>query len=352
MSIENFSMNKIEGQNESELNYDSDLDSLSSDLAETENRVEQLGALSPEEVQKYRRRLFALKNLVFYALFACMSFAGASELKHYSTRYNVNKIVRGVETILEHEDSETTMWINYISGRGELSQTIRFEIFRSKVKSELETGHITVPENFDTMSYGEIENYVFIDPQVNKTPLFKAWKRFNRNKQSFLDVVPKKLPKKDAIYNALWNLEAQAGNPKIRVDLNNRAHYISNTNTMYLAAFNQNDYIKQFVSETAHGVQWETSTIISDAKNLKDTIIQGGTATVQEKTMSQVRDEYAYNTPGTIEHEAHSIIEPKLKEQFDQDIKRYNLVSKQSNKNKKHGQPPRPTKPKTGRNIG
>ncbi len=352
MGIETFPSNRAENKKESDLNYDSNLESLSSGLDETEKRVEQLEALNPEEGQKYRRRLFGLKNLTFYALFACMSFVGISELKHYNTRYGVNKIVRGAETMMEHEDPETTMWINYISGRGELPETTRFEIFRSKLKSELEADKIIIPENFDTMSYGEIENFVFRDPQLKQTKLLKAWQRFTKRKESFVNIIPKKFPKKDAIYHALWNLEGMAGNPKIRVDLDNRAHYISATNTMYLASFNQDDYIHQFISETAHGVQWEKTPIVANAKKLKDTIIQGGTAVVQEKTASQVRDEYAYDTPGTIEHEAHSIIQPGLKDKFDRDVKQYSIKPKHSNKNKKHGQSTKPARPKTGSNIG
>lgn len=343
MSPERISFNVVESNKEA--NYESGLGSLSSNLKKTENRIQELETLNSTEGKKHKIRFLALKNLISNVLCAAMLMTGISEATNYATRYRVDKQTQGTEATFEHEDTETTLWINYISGRVSIPPEIRLNLFREQVGKWIKNNNISLPENFFRMDDKQIENYIFNDPQVSQTTFAIGWKNnMTADKKKFIDeLIPNKMPRKDSIYKALWDLELVAGNPKIRPDSSGRAHYIERTNTIFIdIGLNQKYMIDDLIAESAHGVQWETSPLISDAKKLRDTVFLSGQAVLQQKNIDKVHDEYEYKTPGTIEYEAHSIIEPQLHKQFDQEVKKYDLATKQNKKqdqqhNQKHG---------------
>ncbi len=208
----------------------------------------------------------------------------------------------------------------------------------------LERNDIPVPDGFDKLTAPQIQNFIFNNSKSYEK--LSAWRLSLKKGQTLIDeIIPRRFPRKDPIYYALWHLEETAGNPKIRADLNDRAHYEAFSNTMFIGGGTQKEIIEQFISESSHGVQVDSAPVTTAFRVLKDTVSQGAAALMHQESMHQVHDESAYDTPGTTEYEAHKIIQPQLEDQYKKDTKSYQIVAKNLNKN--HGQPNQSAKAKT-----
>ncbi len=111
MSIEN--PNSVEHK-EKDSGYEANLDSLDAKFLETQKKIQRLTQLDPNEGKEYGSKRRFLKSLISYSLSASMMLAGIAEVQRYVTRYNVHKTGQGVEAVFEHQDSETTFWIDYL----------------------------------------------------------------------------------------------------------------------------------------------------------------------------------------------------------------------------------------------
>ncbi len=146
--------------------------------------------------------------------------------KRMSILGDVKQVKTGAEIAYEHQDSETTHWLNYLSGNEELPQNLRLSVFREKIGQELKTGGGNVPKNFSEMSYEDIKRFVFTSTEARKVFSQNFVDYYTVNGADVLDdYVPSKLSKNSKIYTTLWNIEGMAGNPKIRSTPVGRAHY-------------------------------------------------------------------------------------------------------------------------------
>ncbi len=287
------------------------------------NHVEELEKLDEISARPYKQKLRVLKQSMASVLSAIMTLAVLAEADYKATRYDVNQVKIETEIIYEHQDMETTHWLNYLSGNEELSQKLRLSVFRDKIEQELKTGGVQVPKSFSEMSYEDIKLFIFTNLEVRKVFSQNFVDYYTVNGADILDdYVPSKLSKNSKIYTTLWSIEGIAGNPKIRSIPSGRAYYYPPTNTMYIniVRINQGVMVDNFLSEASHGIQWQESSIVSYAKEVRDAIKIGGKALYQRKGLSDMVDEYSYKTPGMIEYEAHDKIQPILEEYYQRQV--------------------------------
>jgi hypothetical protein len=127
------------------------------------------------------------------------------------------------------------------------------------------------------------------------------------------------------LYEALWRVELMSGSPKIRLldeslipksarrflmGSDHRAFYDHSTNTMYIDFFSMRD----FIAEASHGKQFAEDPLGSYLQGLRDVahtaaiMVATGKGHVEAHSM-------LYEIPGTVEHSAHRIVEPPLRDQ-------------------------------------
>lgn len=235
-------------------------------------------SLSVERKEKLRYKLArGLRKLVSIA-----SFAGAisATINYTATRHTVeSKVGDTGEISYIHEDAETTHLINVLAGK-------------------------------DTLTHAELEEL-----KIQGTS-------------------PKMGSYDEELYKALWALEQESGNPKVRFFVNqrkehpikfllskNRSNYDPVTNTVYINIFSSDEEVlHQYIAELSHGIQFDQHPITSTTKSISDIVPLIGKALLQKSDATNTSligrfvNNYSstYEMPGTLEHDAHSIIEPTL----------------------------------------
>src|SRR3989344_1595267 len=307
--------------------YSFRLESLDRKNVGIQEKINNLEKLDSNSAGIYRRKWKNLKRWVSGILQILLINGIVSEGIHHLTRYEVDK-VEGSEISFQHEDPETTNWINYLSGKSSLPENMRLSVFRGLMRSQLEYGSIAIPKEFDGMNYEELRGFLLASGLFGEVSIEHYQKDTNSLRN---DWVPERYPSKAGVYTALWEIEEKAGNPKIRQRPSGRASYDQFRNTIYISPMGLSDNtgaeaIRQFISESSHGVQFHEAHLTSYPRILQDVVFR-----------VTGLGEIGYKMPGTIEHEAHSSIQPKLQEHYDKRVRESNLTNKQSKK-QKYGQ--------------
>jgi hypothetical protein len=140
------------------------------------------------------------------------------------------------EVIYKHPDNETTLVLDYLAGKTELSTQFLFERLRDTVlKDWLRDMSIPYPENSDTWSMEQWSEYL----QKSHTD-FKNYNLRNQMDSMWLD---RKLDIDASFYELWWGLENECGNPKISLSFQpmfmhiqtEGSYYHPGENTIYLS---------------------------------------------------------------------------------------------------------------------
>jgi hypothetical protein len=275
-------------------------------------------SLSSESKQQLRDKLKrSLKAILSILSFAGVLIAFQADKfmhQHKLTRYKVeSKIANNNETIYTHQDPETTHIINILAGKEKLSESDRKRIASDYLVGELEFFH----------QKGQFEDISEIDiRKMSSDELDNLAIRFARLKNKPRKLVSYELDSisfDPELYNALWKLEQECGNPKvrfkIRLDKDPRSNYDITTNTITIN-INDDHIGDSYLSELAHGKQFDQEPIYSaflvnihDKMKIKIKMLPGSKD--KEKSYDEL-----YNEPGTLEYNAHHIIEPKLQSEL------------------------------------
>ncbi len=309
-------------------------------------------SLPSKEKKELRNRIAnSLKKMlrIFYFATGLIGVADVVETvaTHQYSRYKVeSKIVVHGQVEYAHEDKETTHILNLLSGKEKLNDSDRRNILVDYLSTRVgippfEDGSIK-QEELNAMPFDKLYEiaWSFVVNDNGNDQYFSKKQTIDRMFDVGLDKFDPEL------YNALWQLLMECGNPKVRFSLDQktntdgRSFYDSKTNTIYICSRkNNNEYIDHYITELAHANQFSKNPIYStfldlrDLFNIQREVVFGGGIDIDVYEDSEVRAEMSqkklYEQPGTLEHDAHSVIEPKLVERF-----KY-LTSKSSEKNLK-----------------
>lgn len=197
-----------------------------------------------------------------------------------------------------HEDEKTTRIIEYLAGMSELSPDDQAKMLDPKPKQRV----------------GETD-------KVNMT-----WQGKDKIIEDNIRTRAKEMISKpeyfSEVYEALWEIEKIAGNPKIRwlhydtlkeYDGTHRAVYDPKDNTMYIEppvhTFH-NEIIQNFAAEAAHGKQFSDPASVLVRQGYSKMLV------IYNKWILSLNDFNAYDkiyeTLGSLEYDAHKNIEPEF----------------------------------------
>lgn len=276
-----------------------------------------------------------LRVYAFAASIVGGSIGGPETYDHLSSRYKVEEIFSEDSTkVYKHQDPETTHIINVLSGKESLTTEDRKDILIGYLIEKLEIFHkegkykdVDVKE-FKEMSLLELEK---------KSEEFST----ESGDHGLLITDPSPGEFDRETYDALWKLEQECGNPKVRFRLNHRKEQSSNprspdrsfyepsNNTSFIDIGLSQMAIDHYIAELSHAKQYNENPISSRLKNFKDKFktfkrTLGDQIELENKGIKYDPDKVydkAYNKlykePDTLEYEAHQIIQPDLKSKFD-----------------------------------
>jgi len=133
----------------------------------------------------------------------------------------------------------------------------------------------------------------------------------------------------DNIYDLVWQMEQECGNPRVRTqmegygftpvsDFGAAAHYTPYKNTIYISLYDLyfHNPDNSIVAEMSHAKQYKENPIGTHIRFARDAINVLRSAGINSP--EAIGDEYRklYQKPGSVEHEAHKVIEPYLMSKY------------------------------------
>jgi hypothetical protein len=281
--------------------------------------------------------------------------------EHLSSRYEITKSIDSKGDVkFEHEDEETTRILNFLTGAEELSQEDRVHFFREIVREHLinkiveerklqllsdgsynpEDGvHLRLEETQEiekSIPFTEEELKAKLLPQYidyftvmgSDQPEADAIERINKE---FADAVDSPITYDKNLQRSVWEMHQKVGSPRIRwaspTDSEKakrtathvgagRAFYLSSDNTIYIVPGAKiSDLSGDWLAEVAHSYQYHTQPVTTRIRSVIDEV------KIQMRAISENKTRYEaqlaeYDISGTIEHEAHQVIEKELMDDF------------------------------------
>lgn len=315
-----------------------------------ENEVGALAALEPKgeisdaTVERVQKKASFLKNFIRVASIGA-ALVGANEVRSYaSSRYEISTVTReDGSTTYEHEDPETNRIMSYLTGEKPLAQEDRIFFYRQVVREAYrEHQRFLAASKGDTADVGidalnAYETDIPTDEQGLKKKLAQIYAyedavlgdfgsngtAEDRVEKTFAEAIKAPIKYDPTFAKILWSIQEKVGAPRIRWAAPGenthsnitsrlvgagRANYQHSDNTVYLQPGAVGETL---VAEDAHAYQFNHKPIQSRAQFLIDT---GRTvaASIRNGTKMYEEQKKQYSTPGSIEYEAHEVIEAKI----------------------------------------
>ena len=227
------------------------------------------------------------------------------------------------EAVFRHPDPETTHILNYLSGKETISASEQLTFLKEALKVGSRNEGFKLPDNIDAMSTLELHDYA----KQNLAHILGG-KDFEESWSGSQVVLSETYEFDPHMYKAIWDVEQQAGAPRIRWLMKDQgrglkrfslmggvhpSHYDPLTNTVYI--FVLSSPIDDFAKEMPHAQQFSQNPVGSYLKGTEEflRIVQKGVLQLKSPIDAQNEE---YSIPGSLEYEAHKIIEPQLREEL------------------------------------
>ncbi|MEK7525537.1 MAG: hypothetical protein AAB561_00765 [Patescibacteria group bacterium] len=304
---------------------------------------EHLKTKSPELQNRYGGRIISfLKKASRGMGIACLLSVAGLYGNYERTRYTVQEKSDPDGSVgFVHEDQETTDVINLMTGSSELSSAFKLKVARDVAKS-LFRGRleINLPPEIDSVGEKEFNNLLVKVISAHKESLIADGgllgidlvNAVGRGEDfvGFLISMQYGGKHKKEIYEILWRLERECGNPKIRLVSRGDKHYLvfkgskanqfrasyhpmSNIIYLSLDKAGNGPLSDDFIAELSHGKQFSETPVTSSLVGIKDWIGVFGSSLYNQQDIDTSYNEL-YDQEGSLEHEAHGVIEPKLRD--------------------------------------
>ena len=233
------------GEAEAALQRIEEVASRAEALAEHDPAVRERATTLRDRARKLGRQVLGVGRTV--GLLASILLA-AEAVNYELTRYNVSEHADDHgKLVFEHPDEETTRILDYLSGKGELPEADRLVLEVQRIRKVAGVQRIVTSKKLEEM---------------NEEELSKAWDEMQEDiykRESILDEykkgslktteIPVRYEYNEELYNVLWHIEREAGNPRIRFeDFSKKnaflvalkadvdaAHYDPEDNTIYVS---------------------------------------------------------------------------------------------------------------------
>jgi hypothetical protein len=273
-----------------------------------------------------------------------LALYGTYEVGSYTTsRYDITtEVGQDGKLEYEHEDPETTRILNFLTGKSELSPEDKIHFYRQEVRNTYERS-LSLE---GVTEYGIDEKNAFeeslpddeqgLRKRMGELLIKRASISGDTVEQSQIDknvdmffahAVNPKVRYSPELEKMVWNMQKRVGAPRLRwaASTDNlhsklhgslagpgRANYSEEDNTIYITPGAYDETLgKTLLAENAHAFQFNKNPITSRVRFLIDstqTLVQ---AIRENKSLYETQHKQ-YETPGTIEYEAHEEIEQRL----------------------------------------
>lgn len=232
-----------------------------------------------------------------------------------------------------NRNNMTTKDLDILVGLGKFTEEDLERMQRDFLKSQLKMLKIEIspPVNIEKMSSLELLTIMSEDPRVTSRPLpheeaeIRAQKQATENNRLLTKEIKERVELSKDIYSLVWQLEKEGGNPRIRFiakdtgfNLTPRSkraeHYDSSSNTIYIELESLISG-SGVVAEMSHGKQFKNDPLGSYFLGFRDVInvfLKSWFSTERRE------EEYEklYTKLGTLEYQAHNVIEPDLEKRY------------------------------------
>lgn len=339
---ESSSQESLELKTEFELGLSQDLETVVTAMnsfkkiaeeAETPEQKEKLNSLREKILGTAKRFLKVGRNITLTGFIALGVPLGLEGVKYYGTHpeLETTRDERG-NVVYVHPDTKTTHILNVLAGRELISLEEASNNFRGILKTRANALGIELPEDFDTYNIDQLDS--FLTTVMNEKGFDAKPGEFKDYFYDFQYLERIELPENESqeIYNLVWEIEKESGNPKVRFQTKGpnvfgvalsdedtyRPHYNPLENTIYLPMdmfVEQDEGYKLLIAELSHAKQLKDDPFgfyFKTASSALRIFSKGGFD--MSKLSEAQREEY--RTPGSLEHEAHSSIEPELQKKY------------------------------------
>lgn len=314
---------------------------LAEKALELENRLNSIDEtkLSPEK----KNRLAHIKEKIGNAskkLFNTVKWTalvvGTFSVAQYERTHSELEEIDGPNEQKEyrHPDARTTHLLNVLAGRESFTEKdLRVE-YDNILKEVAEREGHTLDKNPEDMTIDELDENIVnlmseIDPSVKRGDIKKDFEK-EFAKYSNPDTNSQMKPVEN-MYELVWEMEKECGNPKVRFtteDINftpldfykGSLHYDAVSNTIYISysAVSPNSRygeMEDVIAELSHSKQLAERPVATVAGFVSDL---AGVVSRSGFSAEKLADEYTrlYTTPGSVEYDAHQVIEPYLKTKY------------------------------------
>jgi len=217
----------------------------------------------------------------------------------------------------KHEDPETTHIINALCGKEPFTENEKLNIAIGITVKSCKASKTPVPEDIQSWDLQEIKDLYL---KTTNNPEYHL-KEF--------DTILSGAVYLEGLYSIIWEQEKRSGSPYVRWsvtentanigDVHNGAFYEADTHTMYIKpeALTCSNITDQYVAEVSHALQYTEKPVRNLLRNICDNFTALVIARQTGMDTRDVRNLILYDEPGTVEYEAHKIIEPVLQAEVD-----------------------------------
>ncbi len=227
----------------------------------------------------------------------------------------------------KHEDSKTTHIIKVLSGKEKFDEHEE-QLLIKDILCEDHTFPFLQQQGFWEGSKDDLQNASEqqISDILKKLHEFRQKGSISESaetvdgealQENFLTIEPG--VEDDLVYESLWKLMEECGNPKIRIVSSSEylvkgssGTYNPISNTVYVEP--TGDIVKILLAELAHGKQFHERPYYYSLIGLRD-FIKAGSSPFLLRNMDEAYGDL-YTTPGSIEYDAHTVKEEELSQGF------------------------------------
>lgn len=296
-----------------------------------------------------------------------LTLAGIHETKnHFSSRYEITTVSHEDGSVeYRHPDQETNDIMDFLTGKKELAQKYRVYFYQEAVREEYSKWQGMQNKDFDIDEMNAFEKTLSADEGELRAQMIELVRQertlidgpddsdANRkmiegiadlNLMATTTVMMKYRPE---IAQMAWKLQMKVGSPRIRwaapgqnlragiegrLAGPGRAFYDQGSNTVYITPGATPETL---IAEDAHAYQFDRHPIATRARFVMDTARSSIEAFREGKPLWETQYRQ-YKRPGTMEYEAHSVIEKQLVAEA--------IAETEAKNGKKHTEEPRTAK--------
>jgi hypothetical protein len=308
-------------------------------------RLEREGSgvdISEETAERVDKKAGKIKNFLKVASMG-IALYGTYEVGSYvNSRHEITtEVGQDGKIKYDHEDPETTRILKFLTGAEGLALEDRIHFYREAVRNaHVKLAELTNPAELEIDAQNTFEGSLPTDEQGLRERLRDIYTKYDmagfgsvqsdiekRIDETFDKSIASSVEYNPAMEKMVWNLQMKVGSPRIRwaAPKENlwsqvqgsfagpgRANYSLEDNTIYITPGTGNEALGgMLVAEDAHALQFNERPISSRVRYVVDTAQTLVRSIRESRTMHEAQHDQ-YDTPGSIEYEAHKVIEPRL----------------------------------------